>query len=322
MPLRQAALLGALATALVAGFDEAAASTLIRTPHPIAHLAQDGRRVAWALACGGEVQIHNLRTGETRTVSKLHCGDDGVPFVDGLALGGRRALWRALFDFPCANFIGKVYTATPSSAQRRFETHTFCATFMADGDGGTLIYSRTDPFGFGDGHTYRVTKSGKRMRLPGVAPTRRLAASEGRLALLPLGGGNSVEIRDGTTGALLSSFTPTDKVRSLALGATRAAVLLRDAVGARRIEWYDLNGTLLGSANVRDDARGLDMAGPRVVYRTGRIIRLLDIRSEEQTVVARPARKPIDLSIERRRVAWAQNKAGEGRIKRVIVPAG
>jgi hypothetical protein len=95
--------------------------------------------------------------------------------------------------------------------------------------------------------------------------------------------------------------------------------LLTDDAGARRIDWYDLSGTLVGSAKVREDAQSLDMAGPRVVYRTGHKIRLLDIRTQERTVISRPTSSPIGLSIEGRRVAWAQNRMGEGRIKRVIV---
>jgi hypothetical protein len=302
--------------ATVAAPGTAMAATIIRTNHPIRLFAQDRRRLAWAFTCA-EVQIHNPRTGTTKTLSQLRCGDRQFVDVDGLALAGRRVLWRTLFDVPCGNFDGRVYTATTSSAQRRIDTHTFCSAFTADGDGGTLVYSRADLGG--GGRTYRVTESGERVRLPGVAPTRKLATSEGRLALVPRRGGNSVEIRDATSGALLTSFTPSDKVLSLALGTTRAAVLLTDAADARRIEWYDLSGTLVGSANVRADARRLDMAGPRVVYRTRRTIRLLDIRTEERTVIARPASSPIGLSIEGRRVAWAQNRMGEGRIKRVIV---
>jgi hypothetical protein len=193
-------------------------------------------------------------------------------------------------------------------------------SFAADGDGTTLVYSRRDPGFSGGGATFRVTGSGERVRLPGVPPTRKISAAEGRIALA-LSGGGTVQLRDAQSGALLSSITLTGNAQRLALGSSRAAVLVNDG-GDRRIEWYDLAGTILGHVDVRDDATDLDMAGPRVVYRNGRRVHVLDIRTQERPIVARPRATPVGLSIERRRVAWAMNVAGEGIVKRVIVPAG
>jgi hypothetical protein len=320
VPLRWALGLGTVMLAIAAG-PAAAAETIVTTPHAIGQFAQDGSRLAWGFTRCGQVQIHSLRTGRTSTVSSLRCGDSSFPLgIDGLALAGRRALWRTLFDFPCTNFIGKVYTATRTSPQRRIDTHGSCARFATDGDRATLVYSKWDRFVSGGGRTFRVTEAGDRVALQGVPPARKIVATDGWIALVPAGDPGSVEIRDAETGALRSSITPAGNPRVIALRANAAALLVDDA-DDRRIEWYELDGTPLGDVNVGDNAKSLDMAGRRVVYRTRRTVHLLDTRTEERSIVARPPSPPIGLSIEGRRIAWAMNIAGDGRIKSVTLPA-
>jgi hypothetical protein len=319
MAARAASILAFLVPALIASESRAAgAETIIRTSELITAFEQEDHRLAWALGGCGEVQVHNLRTRSTQTVSRLRC--DGIEHhsgVDGLSLAGRRALWRTVFDFPCTNFVGDVYTATTSSPQRRIDVHTYCAGIAADGDGGTLVFSRTELFG--GGATYRVDREGRRERLRDVPDTRKLAAAAGRIALVPRRGGPTVEIRDAATGTLISALTPSGPPQGIALASRRAAVLVRNDDGSKRIEWYGLDGGLLGGVDVSDRAYGLDMAGRRVVFLVRRTVRVLDTATGDRQIVARPRREPVGPSIEGRRVAWAENSNGRGRVKAVVL---
>jgi hypothetical protein len=56
------------------------------------------------------------------------------------------------------------------------------------------------------------------------------------------------------------------------------------------------------------------------VFSTGRTIRLLDSRTRATSVLATAGSRPIGLSVSGRRVAWAENIRGRGRIRALTLP--
>lgn len=83
------------------------------------------------------------------------------------------------------------------------------------------------------------------------------------------------------------------------------------------MERYDAGtGALLGATPLaRGVADDLDIAGEWIVYRTGHAIRLIDaVTGAKQLLVTAPV-TPLGLSIESRRVAWAENRRNHSRVR-------
>ena len=132
----------------------------------------------------------------------------------------------------------------------------------------------------------------------------------------------AVQIQTASDGALLAAFSPAGTIRALALSGTRAVVLVEAADGSKRVERYDAaTGAFLGMTPVSSGvAPDFDIAGEWIVYRTGRAIRLIDaVTGAKQLLVTAPV-TPLGLSIESRRVAWAENRRGHGRVRSVLAP--
>jgi dipeptidyl aminopeptidase/acylaminoacyl peptidase len=120
------------------------------------------------------------------------------------------------------------------------------------------------------------------------------------------------------------------KVRRTSGGAAAKVAVSGDAVAlsrstlavlhAGRINLYrPASGRLLRSIPVRGAAHELSLSGNRLVFRTGRTIRLLDSATGKVSTLARAAATPIGLSISGKRVAWAENFHRRGRIESVRV---
>jgi hypothetical protein len=104
-----------------------------------------------------------------------------------------------------------------------------------------------------------------------------------------------------------TKFAPRGTVVGVALTTAIAAVLVHDGKRARA-ELYDARkGTQLARAAVPFRAKDLAIAGRAIVYRVGRTIYVLDWRSGAATKLAVAKALPYGLSIEGRRVAWAEN---------------
>ena len=86
-----------------------------------------------------------------------------------------------------------------------------------------------------------------------------------------------MEIRNATSGSLIASFTPAGTIKALALDGGLVAVLLEGPGGGKRIERYNAGtGAFIASTSIsRAAAAELDIAGNRIVFRTGRQIRQL-----------------------------------------------
>jgi TolB protein len=119
----------------------------------------------------------------------------------------------------------------------------------------------------------------------------------------------------------LASFGFTGNLHAIALSPRVAAVLVRGFSGTR-IELFDpVTGSSRGGVDV-DDATDseLSAAGQRIVFHQGSRIMLLDAATKKITLVATAAGKPIGLSIEGRRIAWAENLGTKARIRAVTAP--
>ena len=92
------------------------------------------------------------------------------------------------------------------------------------------------------------------------------------------------------------------------------------AYASRRAFYGARHGDPLGSVPVPSSADDLSMAGRRIVFRTGRGIWLLDTRTKRTSRLATAAALPVGLSIEGRRVAWAENLRSRARIRAVFLP--
>ena len=173
-------------------------------------------------------------------------------------------------------------------------------------DGSTLAYgSSTDPGGL-----YTASADGAdphRLTHPAAEPAWR-----------------GVELRNAHDGTLRTRIPVNGFPTAIALTAARVAIMVAPGVSrigkTRRIEVHGLDGTLQRSLDL---PRGVDdhlaAAGNRVVFRTGRTIRAIDLRTGRRTVLVVARSAPVGLLIEGRRVAWGEEA---GRIRALTLPAG
>jgi Tol biopolymer transport system component len=109
-------------------------------------------------------------------------------------------------------------------------------------------------------------------------------------------------------------------VYDLALTPRFAALLVERLEGKRIVLLHPRTGRLLRRFDVPLTASDISAAGRHVVYSVGKEIRHLRMdRSETRTVAVTPV-TPRHLSIEGRRVAWIENRAGRGFIRALNVP--
>jgi Tol biopolymer transport system component len=125
-----------------------------------------------------------------------------------------------------------------------------------------------------------------------------------------------VQIRDALTGRVINRFTIDGHAHAIALGRDYVAMLVDHDPGVR-VELYNLNGSFRSAAAVPSGVRKLSAAGRDVVFATGRVIRRLDVRTGVVTALATARRTPVGLTIEGRRIVWAENARGAARIRAV-----
>ncbi len=163
--------------------------------------------------------------------------------------------------------------------------------------------------------------------LPDTGPAVDLAVAAGRIADIPAaavgpGGlpqaadGGSVQVRDGTTGTIVSEVAPDGVAQGIALAPHVLAVLAR--TGAKTtISWYDPDtARLLGIEKVPPQTSADIAANDTVVvFRVGRAIRAIDVGTGTIRALATAAATPIGLSLDDGRLAWAENVKGVGRVR-------
>ena len=303
-------------------------------------------RDPWAFDYGGGCEVFSI-------------GANVVPGFPAFAIAGRRALWGA-FNANGNDGNGGFLTAASGERQKLLEDITWGNYFWGDymtgvvGDGPTLAYSTLYVDSGGDLDAcangpcvFRVTRGtvkrvvgDKVQPLRGVTRPMAIAVSGTRVAVVPAGGpyrcakqcmdwsgpkakpNGTVEIRDVASGTLVSRFSPKGTVRAIALAPKIAAVLVQQGA-ARRIERYNAaTGSLIGSGTVpRATAPVLGIADSRIVYRVGKAIWLLNAMSGRTQLLHTAAATPVGLSVEGRRVAWAENTSPHrARIHVVMAP--
>ena len=174
---------------------------------------------------------------------------------------------------------------------------------------------------------------GRPVRVADAPPVALLAASADRLAVVAADLAPSdlserprpvdvVQILDAVSGAVIAEYDANVPITALAFSGPRGAVLLSDTAGTR-IEWFDTaSGQQLGQVEVAPETEGIDLAGSRLVYRVGKAIRLLDLQNGQQETLTKRKFAPLGLSIEHRRVAWAENGPGRrGSIRHITLDA-
>ncbi len=98
--------------------------------------------------------------------------------------------------------------------------------------------------------------------------------------------------------------------------SSRFAVVLVRVPGHRFIERYSYEGRSLASTRVpAATLPQLSATEERIVFSVGKDVRVLDVRSGAVTRLATAGAIPIGLSIEGRRVAWAENVTIGGKLR-------
>ena len=334
--------------------------TLLRTTKPIRAFAQDVGHIAWVGAkwdvevrrTGGRRSPRTFLVGSARPFGGL--APEALP--SHLALAGDRVLWTRSGggnDLETDLYVRKSGDRhrprlLASDAGDNEEGGGFFGALA--GAGSTAVYSFVDyqcvfdPQGACDElalssfvpGTFRVTGTSGNDRLPAVPTAIELAMSGRRVAVLPpadqvtqfsdpasppfAAPDMSVEVFDTVTASRLGQFTPAGTVRALALSGTLGAVVDEAADGTRAIERYSTaTGGRIGSTAV---AAGdtLVVHGNTLVYAVGNQVEAMNATTGARQVLATSPGSPIGLSVAGKRVAWAVNVHGHGRVLAVTLP--
>ncbi len=268
----------------------------------------------------------------------------------GLELAGTSVLWTLHEQAPIP-FDYLVGAGVGDPRERRFQelAHTNRGSGLwlggISGDRSTLVYGVTsvdyvDEAGclagtstcdmkVVGGGVYRMSGRAAPKLIPGT--DRRgavaVAASNGAVAYVPTarvgrhgrplaGADLPIEVVDATTGASISHVVPQGTPIAVALSPSVLATLERTPLGLR-LAWYSrATGGPSGSVPVaRTTSAELTAGGRTIVYRVGRSIRAVDISTHNVRTLALAGAEPVGLSLEGRRLAWAENLNGGARIR-------
>jgi len=169
--------------------------------------------------------------------------------------------------------------------------------------------------------------SGQRPVVPGVPSPAVFALAQGRVAVAPArspspeGESVSQAAEDGPVlvydflGRLVLRVQPPGLVRDVALSSRKLTLILELSNGTKRIQQYAVpSGTSLGGTQVAQGAQDLAVGSAGTIFRIGSNVYLLGSTAQKPRRVWRSKAQPIGLSIEGRRIAWAVNLKGRGRI--------
>jgi hypothetical protein len=324
---------------------------------PIYALAQDGHLMAW-LTAGGEKcnSVHVMGLGAVRSVPQpaaesMTCHWDLSDQQPQLAVAARASavLWTLHEDGDSPSDY--VLTAQIGGAEQRVDrlAHTTdgIGSWLESlaGSGKTLAYSWVDVEYVDElsclsggsckrhiaGGGINVVDQGLAGPFPGAGPALELAASAGDIAYVqasrvrrgrPAANGTApIEVADALTGLTVSQVPPQGVPTAIALAPHLLAVLTRQG-RQDRISWYDpSDGTSLGSLSVSSHtAAQLAASNETIVYRVGRWLRGISVRSGRTRRLARTSGTPTGLTLEQGRLAWAEDLPdGTGRIRTLAV---
>jgi hypothetical protein len=184
--------------------------------------------------------------------------------------------------------------------------------------GHTLVYGST-----------RIDQSGAKHRLPGSTGLAIAVGTTGRTfasVLSPQQGAFQVEVRKTFSPAVVAQFSLTDKPLAIALSTDQIAVLLEHG-SQKRIEIRGLHGKLQRSVTVPSTTTpNISMSGRWVVFSSsgtigdGDRIRLLDAQTGSVGSLGFVRNGAAGLSIDGRRVAWAETTFAASRIRAIALP--
>jgi hypothetical protein len=320
-------------------------------------LAQDGRVVAW-LASGGRKcnAVHLLDDGKTELVPSPAAGSmtchwdlaDEQPQL-ALAANDSAVLWTLHENGPFP--VDYVLGAHAGGPERRLDrlAHASNGTGLwlggVAGGGSTLAYSFVDVEyvdkisclsggicrrWIADGGI-RTSSGGDVTLLPGAGPALQLAIAAGRLAYIaasrveasgaPAANGSAaIEVVDATSGAPVCAVSPLGVPVAIGLAPRVLAVLTRHG-RQNRISWYDAtDGAQLGSVPVgRHTAPQLVTSNRIAVYRTGRTLRGIVLRTGRSRRLATITGTLSGLTLEGGSLIWAENRGVGSRIRMLTV---
>lgn len=355
--VRFAAATGAIALAAVAAPRTPVPQTVHSGPGRVAAMAQDGQTLAWLDADGsGCNTVHVLGSrGAAETAPQPAAGSmtchwdvgDGTPRL-ALAAGASAVLW-TLHEGGGAP-LDYVMTAALDGPEVRVDrlAHASDGTGLwlggVAGAGATLAYSVTDveyanKLGCLSGDSCKrvvagggvyVVAGGAAKLLPGSRPALALATANGRIAYVQTAAAPAgppvanaslpVRVVSADDGALLCFVRPRGVPLAIALGPDVLALLTRSGK-SDRISWYDATrGTELGGVAAPASAASVIAASDRiVVYRVGRTLRGVSLRTGHTRTLVRAASTPLSFSLAGSRLAWAESRGGTSRIRMLDV---
>jgi hypothetical protein len=325
--------------------DQISWATSVTTPKP----GTCAWQVRIRLLSKHQQKLLNLASGPT-------CHSDSgfdISHPTYLALAGRRALWtmQESGNSFYQQLVTESYSARPDV---RLEELVFANNLGEGahlggiaGDASTLVYGFVNVTVSGPPDcdlngtcTAAVSGGGVKrvigahtVTVPGAPPPLMLAASGNRIALVvaesastsgTVGPGSpaGVVVLNAATGAGVGSFTPLGQPQAIAFSISAVGVLV-STPGGKRIEFHSPAGALIRSISVPTGATGLSMSGTKAVFRVGKSIRIVPIGTGAVRQIAFTAATPIGLSIEGKRIAWAENvtdhHAQRGRVRAVTV---
>jgi hypothetical protein len=305
------------------------------------------------------VHVRSLANGlqtvlPQRDARNVTCSWDVGSTRIGLALAGSSVLWTLREQSPIPfDYLLGANTNPGAHREHRYQeiahTNSGSGLWLAGmaGDRSTLVYGvasvdYVDEAGCLAGTspcTMRVVGGGvyrlaaRPELIPGTDRTGAVAVAawDGAVAYVapdavgkqgrPLAGADlPIEVVDATTGASISRVRPEGVPLALSLSRQLLATLERTPLGLR-IAWYDrTTGAALGSSPVSSEASPELTATDRtIVYRVGRSIRAIDVATGKARTLAHAAADPVGLSLEGRRLAWAENLKGGARIRTLSI---
>jgi hypothetical protein len=268
-----------------------------------------------------------------------------------LALAGTTVAWTLRQDAPIP-FDWLLGASVGSRKERRFQelAHTKRGVGIwlggVAGDGDTLVYgianvdyvdeagclagTGTCELETTGGGLYRMSGRQTPKLIPGTSDNGAVAvaASEEAVAYVPsagvakngqpiAGADLPIEIVDASTGSSVANVAPQGVPIALTLTHSYLVTLERTTASGVRLAWYDrATGIARGSVVVPAAASAEVSASDRTaVYRVGQTIHGVDLATAKDRTLVTAAAAPVGLSIEGRRVAWAENLKGSARIR-------
>jgi hypothetical protein len=299
-------------------------------------VAQDGSRVSWLRevpdeSCAAIIQVRNLATGRDVALrTGTQCSEDVLSLADD------RFVYAVSTSQGISETDGRFLTRTIGNRQvRKVCDYALLhgsgvpkATLVARGDAKLSIATavgRSIETGDGCSKVWLVDRHGGSRPFAQVRPSPFIAVSAGRIAVarniaVTSGATHRIEIRD-SAGRLIRAVHGSGTVRAIALSRLIVAVLLRQPSGVLTLEVRAIasQGSVWSRLVPEGAAPALSAAGATVVYAVGNEIWTADKATKASTLLAASNSTPIGLSIEGRRVVWAESSDAKSVIRSVQV---